>query len=952
MILAFLLLAALPERDIAVVRESLTGTHRRVARPAGAPPHDRLRREIRYHRPLEPFAYDYDVATGALVQVTPLFFTAKPARVFDPNPVASLNDPSLQDQNDSAAAVPEAAYEEVEIDSLAGPHARVVDIQVPNIPPPRENFLFNRADDGFEDVSAYVHIDRNQRYLQSLGYTGPRQLVPYAVEVDAHAANGTDNSFFLPSPSQAGRGTLYFGDGGTDDAEDADLVVHEYAHAIMEWIAPGTFGGAFSSEARALSEGFGDYWAFSQHYDTRQASGRDPYCFADWDTRCWNDAPSEGCGYEPNTDCLRRLDSPRTMADYETGDTSGVEHRNGMIWSSALREIFLAVGKRTTDILVLESMFDAPPLPRYADVARRMIDVDRLLFGGVHIETICQAMARRGILDASACETTPRGELTHYQSTDRDIRIPENNPIGIVSTIGVNEARPIERLFVRIDIEHPSRGDLRIELVAPNGMVIVLQPLSFERAVDVHATFGPIETLRGVTAQGVWQLRIADHRARDVGTLLSWGLVFEFEADTLNFRPRRTPTQMVPVVAHLYGAGQTEFVSDLRLANPTEVAQHVTLIFTRSGADGTHDFSAVNVQVPAGQTAVFDDVVSSAFHTLGSGSLEVLGDVRVLSRLYTRAPNGGTLAQYVRARLTSIPSSLFGLHIMAPAQDGRSRVNVGITEVAGVGSQVRVHELGIRSFLVDIPPFSHVQFPTSASVVAVSASGAGGARFIPYLSQVDNTSGDAMFIRPSPILDGRLIVMAPFTDVPPWQTDFWLGSEQRTPPLVVRAITPGLPDQVFLPFEVPPQGQSRTYPDFVGRDIGHPNTDGVLTFTLTAGLFAASRITNGNTTQYVPYLAIFGEEVQHLFVENSDAYRTNIGVASVVSVQAEIIVYDSAGIEIERHTITQKPGLTQIPVTKRVAGGRAVVRFVSGRGQAYSSIVDRRSGDGTFVEGQ
>ena len=952
MILALFLLAATPiERDIPIVRESLTGTHRRVVRAAGAPPNDRLRREIRYHRPLEPFAYDYDVATGRLVQVIPLFFTAKPARVFHPNPVASLNDTSLRDENDAASAVPDAAYEHVEIETIDGPHARLVDTQVPTIPPPRDAFFFNRADDGFEDVSAYVHIDRNQRYLQSLGYAGPRQLVPYAIEVDAHAANGTDNSFFLPSPSQAGRGTLYFGDGGTDDAEDADLIVHEYGHAILEWIAPGTFGGTFSSQGRALSEGFGDYWAFSQHFDARALAGRDPYCFADWDARCWTDAPSEGCGYEPNTDCLRRVDSPRTMADYEISDTSGVEHRNGMIWSSALVEIFLIVGKRTTDILVLESMFDAPPLPTYAAIARRMIDVDRLLFGGAHIGVICQAMARRGILDAAACEVTPRGELTHYQSADRDVPIPETNPLGITSRVVVGEERPIERLFVRVDIEHPSRGDLRIELITPSLNVIVLQPLSFERAADVHTTFGPIESLRGSDARGTWLLRVSDNRARDVGTLRSWGLVFEFEADKVVARPRHTFTRMVPVVAHLYGANGSEFVSDLRLLNPADVARNATLIFTRSGADGTHHFSAVNVHIPGGQTVVFEDVVSGAFHTLGSGSLEVLGDVRVMSRLNTRSPNGGTLGQYVRARLTSVPPLFRGTFLLAPVQDGHSRVNFGLTLASGTPTRVEVFEAGVGTRFIDMEPYSHVQFPTSAALVAVFPSGS--ALLAPYLSQVDNVSGDAMFIRPVPVLDARLLVMAPFTDVPPWQTDFWLASREVTPPLVVRAITPGMPDTISLPFEVPPEGESRTYLDFAGRDAGFPNTNGVLTFTLTPGLFTASRITNGDTNQFVPYLAIFGEDVQHLFIESSDDYRTNIGIVSVIDVVAEVVIYDSAGEIIDLRVVRQKAGLTQFPITQRIVGGWAVVRFRDGnRGQAYSSIVDRRSGDATFVEGQ
>jgi hypothetical protein len=50
---------------------------------------------------------------------------------------------------------------------------------------------------------------------------------------------------------------LRFGKGGVDDAEDAEVILHEYGHAIH-------FAQNFSfasEEAGAISEGFGDYWA-------------------------------------------------------------------------------------------------------------------------------------------------------------------------------------------------------------------------------------------------------------------------------------------------------------------------------------------------------------------------------------------------------------------------------------------------------------------------------------------------------------------------------------------------------------------------------------------------------------------------------------------------------------------------------------------------------------------
>src|SRR5205085_3071437 len=140
------------------------------------------------------------------------------------------------------------------ISTINGPFATVVDTQEPFTSHPTTAFDFDRSQPEFEDVNAYFQIDRTQRYLQSLGYIGARRLVDYSIPIDAHAANGTDNSYFIEG-NPPGRGTLYFGDGGTDDAEDSDVMLHEFMHAIHNWIAPGALSGGSSSQSAALAEG-------------------------------------------------------------------------------------------------------------------------------------------------------------------------------------------------------------------------------------------------------------------------------------------------------------------------------------------------------------------------------------------------------------------------------------------------------------------------------------------------------------------------------------------------------------------------------------------------------------------------------------------------------------------------------------------------------------------------
>lgn len=885
------------------------------------------RRVIVEERPLEPVAYDYDDATGALIRVVPLYFHAKPARVFDPNPVVALNDPALQDRNDSAAAVPEPAYRTVELQDvaasgpLAGPHVKLVDRQAPNIAPPdaASSLLFDRAADGFEDVHVYFHVDRTQRHLQSLGYTGTRAVAAYPVEADAHSANGADNSFFLPSVTRAGEGTLHFGEGGTDDAEDADLIVHEYGHAIQEWIAPGTFGGAFTSESRALSEGFGDYWAYSAHVAQRLASGRDPFCFADWDARCWEDDGSQQCGYREGSDCLRRLDGTRTMADFERTGSGGVEHRNGSIWSSALREIHQQLGRTVTDTIVIESLFDAPPHPTFAVIARRMIEADRLLFNGTHGPAICAAMTSRGILPA--CESTlPRGELTLFQSSDRAVAIPENNSAGLSSFLEVTDKGVIRKIYVRVDIAHPFRGDLRIDLIGPDGTTVNLQQPSLERGTDLHATFGltaepaePLSVFHGRPAQGQWTLVVRDVRSLDRGTLLSWAVLIQDEDDQpLTDRPESPDvSQTIPVVAHVLGVNGTRFVSDVRIANPGPSPLTATMVFTRSGENGRTSFAAMDVAIAEGRTIAFDDIVASAFHTVGSGSLEVLGEVTVMSRTYAETA-AGTLGQQVPPLRDSTALGERSLGLASLPEVG-TRYNIGVTEVGGAGGVVMAGERR-----VELQPFSHVQFAADSSFAEVRVI-EGAARVVAYVSQV-NESGDAMFIPGQPLQAVRTFRIAPAISAGPWRSDAWL----RSPRTIL------------------------TFPDVLRTHTGL--TYGVLELRPAAFELAGTRIRNGGTDQYVPPAEVAGPPEQQLvFIETMPPYRTNVGIFAAEEATAEVVVRDAAGTEVQRAILATADGIAQVAVLPRVAGGSATVRFLSGTGHAYASLVDNRTGDATYV---
>jgi subtilisin-like proprotein convertase family protein len=897
------------------------------------------RRAVIATQPLEPHAIYTDAATGEVLRDDPLFFklTAN-ARVFDVNPVTKLNDPTLRDHADAASAVPDAAYTNVELTDLdpatplSGPNAKIVDTQAPFTAhaDPTQSLIFDRSQPQFEEVNAYFQIDRTQRYLQSLGYIGARRLVDYAIPIDPHGTT-SDNSFYVQQ-APAGHGELFFGDGGTDDAEDADIMLHEFFHAVQDWIAPGALAGPSNSQARAISEGSADYWSFSSNYAGSVASGRDPYCIADWDARCGGDDPSQQCGYADGADCLRRVDSTRTMAGYNNSNQAGSEYDNAAIWSSALREIFLKIGKQKTDTLEIESFFGVPPLATFKLLTQKMIEADALLNRGANAATICSAMTSRGILDASDCFTTPRGEWTYFTAGDTNVVIPDAGA-PIESTILISDTRAIDRVAVRVDIDHPVRGDLVITLIAPNGVEVPLKTtLDVDRTPGIHATFGldapsasSLDVLHGISAAGTWTLRVQDVFPGDAGSLQHWNLVLRFAGDQpLAERPSDLVRQTVPVVAHIVGAAGVTWTSDVRLFNRSNATKTATLIFTPSGHDGTTDFAALKFSVDARQVVAIDDVVAQ-MQMIGSGQLEIDGDVVVTTRI-----NGGGAHEYVPAIRSTDPTLIAVIPIVE--NDAAFRTNIGIAETSGHAGRIRI-EVGDASQVVDVAPFSHIQIPLTIDTprtFAMFGVENGGAKIDVYASLIDKQTNQTSFVPMRPKVTSEP-EYAPVIGAGAWRTE------------VVLPIS-----NVFMMFSGQLSRRSPSMTDDVVRDVFGTEGIGVLTVNVNG---VAGRIVfdvpGGSVAEYLPFVSQWPASGDLLHVENSDRFRTNIAIANPNQNARAFTVtdYDSAGRLLRTQTIGVRfEEVVLVPL--ETAASRV---HVDGGALVYASVIDRATGDPMLV---
>ena len=227
---------------------------------------------------------------------------------------------------------------------------------------------------------AYYWITQAQRYIHSLGFGVTRRGIdnrPQAVRIDQW---GQDNSFETDHPKDE----LRFGKGGVDDAEDAEVILHEYGHAIHD-----SQNFSFASEqAGAISEGFGDYWAVTVSDVVAKSLGvpeKAPLpCVMDWDATFYTSTVPH---------CLRRLDENL----HYPADLDGEVHDDGRIWSRALWDIRLALGNVKADTIILQGSFDFPGTTMPA-LATSTVNAAQSLYGNSAANAVRTAFRNRGIL--------------------------------------------------------------------------------------------------------------------------------------------------------------------------------------------------------------------------------------------------------------------------------------------------------------------------------------------------------------------------------------------------------------------------------------------------------------------------------------------------------------------------------------------------------------------------
>lgn len=116
------------------------------------------------------------------------------------------------------------------------------------------------------------------------------------------------------------------------------------------------------------------------------------------------------------------------------------------------------------------------------------------------------------------------GSQTYSNGTDYSI--PDNNATGVSSPITVSgrSGNAGSSVPVAVNIVHTYRGDLVVDLVAPDGSAYSLSNRSGGSADNINATY--TLNLSSEPLNGTWRLRASDRAGSDTGYINSWSITF------------------------------------------------------------------------------------------------------------------------------------------------------------------------------------------------------------------------------------------------------------------------------------------------------------------------------------------------------------------------------------------------------------------------------------------
>jgi len=326
------------------------------------------------------------------------------------------------------------------------------------------------------------------------------------------------------------------GSGNTHPLTSIDVAGHEMTHGVTS----NTAGLNYSGESGGLNEATSDIFGTAVEFYANNSSDVGDYLIGeeidingDGTPLRYMDKPSkDGSSKDSWYSGIGSVDvhyssGPANHFFYLLSEGSGTKTINGVTYNSSTSDGLpvTGIGRDKAEKIwfrALTTKFTSTT--NYAGARTGTLAAAGELYGTTSAEYTAVANAWAGV----AVGTRPGGGGgggTSFESTT-DVSIPDNGAaVNSPITVSGRTGNAPSNLAVAVDIVHTYIGDLRVQLIAPDGTAYTLKAYGTGGSSDNINTTYTVDASSEV-ANGTWQLRVQDNAAQDTGYINSWKLTF------------------------------------------------------------------------------------------------------------------------------------------------------------------------------------------------------------------------------------------------------------------------------------------------------------------------------------------------------------------------------------------------------------------------------------------
>ncbi|MGW1544803.1 M4 family metallopeptidase [Streptomyces sp. NPDC002309] len=324
------------------------------------------------------------------------------------------------------------------------------------------------------------------------------------------------------------------GSGNTNPLTSIDVAAHEMTHGLTS----ATAGLIYSGESGGLNEATSDILGAAVEFYANNSSDVGDYLIGeeiningDGTPLRYMDKPSkDGASKDNWYSGIGSIDvhyssGPANHFFYLLSEGSGAKVVNGVSYDSPTADGLpvTGIGRAKAEQIWFKALTTKfTSTTNYAAARTGTLAVAGELYGTTSTEYKAVQDAWAGVAVGSR-PGVPGG--TTFENTT-DVSIPDNGA-AVTSSVTVTgrTGNAPANLQVGVDIVHTWRGDLVIDLLAPDGTAYRLKNFSSSDSADnVQATY--TVNASSEVANGVWRLRVQDQAAQDTGYINSWKVTF------------------------------------------------------------------------------------------------------------------------------------------------------------------------------------------------------------------------------------------------------------------------------------------------------------------------------------------------------------------------------------------------------------------------------------------